>query len=265
MGASTGFPFARAAAAFAAWERNARTAVQWAHPSWLAGMLGVAPAALDTFYAALGDNTNAEPRANANGPGLRRNALDTASRALLRALHVPPPAFDTWFRPGPQVLDALPAVLGLNVLRMRALLFRRADVRRLIDKRSRMQLAQWVGVPLDRLLAQAPGTAATNAPDTARLVARGAMPALDALDADTLALEGYALMAREAHDPGTALSADLAGPADAPCPLLRLALPRELPPVPWLDAAAREPDPLGTPQLIARFPELLPEWAWLSG
>lgn len=265
MGASTGFPFARAAAAFAAWERNARTAVQWAHPSWLAGALDVAPGALDTFYAALGDS---------DAPSQRpcRNAIDTCSRALLRALRVPPPAFDTWFRPGPQVLDALPAALGLNVLRMRALLFRRADVRRLIDKRSRMQLAQWVGVPLDRLLAQPPGTAATNAPDTARLVARGAMPGLDALDAHTLALEGYALMAREHHNGGATLSAGLAGtsgtsssPADAPCPLLRLALPRDLPPVPWLDAAAREPDPLGTPQLIARFPELLPEWAWLSG
>jgi type III secretion system HrpB4-like protein len=265
MGASTGFPFARAAAAFAAWERNARTAVQWAHPSWLAGALGVAPAALETFYAALGDHASTEPRADANGQSLRRerrDTIDTASRALLRTLRVPPPAFDTWFRPGPQVLDALPAALGLNVLRMRALLFRRADVRRLIDKRSRLQLAQWVGVPLDRLLAQPPGTAATNAPDTARLVARGALPALDALDADTLAQEGYALMARESENTGAAPTGAI---VDAPCPLLRLALPRELPAAPWLDAAAREPDPLGTPQLIARFPELLPEWAWLSG
>jgi hypothetical protein len=46
---------------------------------------------------------------------------------------------------------------------------------------------------------------------------------------------------------------------------LRLALPHALPDAAWLRASGRELDAAGTAQLVARLPELLPEWAWLFG
>jgi type III secretion system HrpB4-like protein len=221
MTASTAFPFARAAAAFAAYERNARDAVHWVHPSWLAAALGVDAGALDGLRAALATAARAQ--------------VEACSLALLRTLGVPAPSFDALRAPNLAVLDALPPQWGLRVLRMRSLALRRADVRRLIDKRNRMQLSEYVGVSLDRL------------------TGRGLLPALDRLDADTLACEGYALMARDACS------------VAAPFGLLRLALPRNLPASPWLDDGGRELDAGGTARLVARLPELLPEWAWLFG
>jgi type III secretion system HrpB4-like protein len=237
MTASTAFPFARAAAAFAAYERNARDAVHWVHPSWLAAALGVDAGALDGLRAALATAARAQ--------------VEACSLALLRTLGVAAPSFDALRAPNLAVLDALPPQWGLRVLRMRSLALRRADVRRLIDKRNRMQLSEYVGVSLDRLTGGASGAA--NAPDTTRLTARGLLPALDHLDADTLACEGYALMARDACS------------VAAPFGLLRLALPRNLPASPWLDDGGRELDAGGTARLVARLPELLPEWAWLFG
>ncbi|WP_120348866.1 type III secretion protein HrpB4 [Paraburkholderia fungorum] len=237
MAASTAFPFARTAAAFAAYERNAREAVCWAHPSWLAGALGVEAGALEGLRAALASAARAQ--------------VEACSLALLRTLGVQAPSFDALRAPNLAVLDALPPQWGLRVLRMRSLALRRADVRRLIDKRNRMQLSECVGVPLDKLTGGTSGTA--NAPDIARLTARGLLPALDRLDADTLAYEGYALMTRDARS------------IAAPFALLRLVLPRDLPASPWLDDGGRELDAGGTAQLVARLPELLPEWAWLFG
>lgn len=257
MGASTAFPFpfpfARAAAVLAAYERNAREAVRWVHSSWLAAALGVEPVRLDGLRAAL---------ANA-----KREQSEACSLALLRALGVQAPPFDAMQAQNLAMLDALPPEWGLRVLRMRSLVLRRADVRRLIDKRTRMQLTEWVSVPLDRLTsgatsgaAGAAGTtgatrtsATANAPDTALLTARGKLPALDRLDADTLAYEGYALLMRDSRSNA------------APFALLRLALPRNLPASPWLDAGGRELDAGGTAQLLARLPELLPESAWSFG
>jgi type III secretion system HrpB4-like protein len=195
-------------------------------------------------------------------------AVAACSRALLRAAGVPLPDFDSLRAPSPLVLDALPVDDALRVLRMRALLLRRAEVRRLIDKPSRRRLAEWIGVPLERLGAAPtrPGAdrASANVPDVARLVARGHLPSLEELDAERLAYEGYALIVRD-----VALSASDAQEAalfawPRPCPLLRLALPRDLPP-PWPATTARELDTGGTAFLFAQLPELLPEWAWLFG
>ena len=195
-------------------------------------------------------------------------AVAACSRALLRAAGVPLPDFDSLRAPSPLVLDALPVDDALRVLRMRALLLRRAEVRRLIDKPSRRRLAEWIGMPLERLGAapRRPGAdrASANVPDVARLVARGHLPSLEELDAERLAYEGYALIARD-----VALSASDAQEAalfawPRPCPLLRLALPRDLPP-PWPATTARELDTGGTALLFAQLPELLPEWAWLFG
>lgn len=195
-------------------------------------------------------------------------AAAACSRALLRAAGVPLPDFDSLRAPSPLVLDALPVDDALRVLRMRALLLRRAEVRRLIDKPSRRRLAEWIGMPLERLGAapRRPGAdrASANVPDVARLVARGHLPSLEELDAERLAYEGYALIARD-----VALSASDAQEAalfawPRPCPLLRLALPRDLPP-PWPATTARELDTGGTAFLFAQLPELLSEWAWLFG
>jgi len=252
------FPFSRAAAALAAWQRNANDAARWAHPSWWAPALDVSPATVSASFDALRDalaNTDT-------------GAVAACSRALLRAAGVPLPDFDSLRAPSPLVLDALPVDDALRVLRMRALLLRRAEVRRLIDKPSRRRLAEWIGMPLERLGAapRRPGAdrASANVPDVARLVARGHLPSLEELDAERLAYEGYALIARD-----VALSASDAQEAalfawPRPCPLLRLALPRDLPP-PWPATTARELDTGGTAFLFAQLPELLPEWAWLFG
>jgi hypothetical protein len=121
----------------------------------------------------------------------------------------------------------------------------------LIDKRSRMQLSEWIGIPIDRLTDGAPDT--TNAPEIARLTGRSSLPALDALDAQTLASEGCALIMRDA------------AAGVAPFSLLCLALPRDLRTPLWRHDNARELDAGGTGRLLARLPELIPEWAWLFG
>ncbi|RZF23576.1 type III secretion protein [Paraburkholderia sp. UYCP14C] len=244
---------AATAAALAAWQRNASEAARWAHPSWWAPAFDVKPAIMSASFDAL-----REALASTHA-GL----LAGCSRALLRAADVAKPEFDSLRALDPAVLDALPVDDGLRVLRMRALLMRRADVRRLIDKRSRRRLAQWVGVPLERLSA-APlqGTAhvSANATDVAGLVARGQLPPLEEIDEERLACEGYALIAQDMHE---AAQSVMPARAPHPCALLRLALPRDLPP--WLGARVRGLDLSGTALLFAQLPELLPEWAWLFG
>ena len=246
--AGASFPFARMAAAFAAWERNAREAAYWVHGSWWAPALDLPPAMVDDAF-----DTLAAALAQAGA-----TRLSTCSRALLRAMDVAPPRFDLWRSVGEParpcsvaMLDALPVADGLRALRLRALLLRRADVRRLIDKQSRQRLAQWIGVPLETLTAlPAQGAAheaaaAANAPDIARLVARGHLPPLDQADGQRLACEGYLLLAAEGE----------------PCPLLRLALPRDLP-ASWPGVESADFDAGGAALFAARLPELFPECAW---
>lgn len=237
MGAPTSFPFARMAAAFAAYEHNARDAARWAHPSWLAAALGVAVDELEPLRVALASAGRAQ--------------VDAVSLALVRTAGVQPPLFDALGVPNLAVLDALPPEWGLRVLRMRALALRRADVRRLIDKRSRLQLSEWIGMPIDRLTEGTPG--ALNAPGTTRLSAGAPLPALHSLDAQTLASEGCALIMRDTLGGVTPFS------------LLCLALPRDLRAPSWLHGSARELDAGGTVRLLARLPELISEWAWLFG
>ncbi|MFM0553156.1 type III secretion protein HrpB4 [Paraburkholderia sediminicola] len=249
MGASTVFPFARAAAAFAAYERNARDAVRWAHPSWLEAALGAEPAELGGLRTALAT----APRAH----------LDACSLALIEFAGVRTPPFDALRSPNPAVLDALPAAQGQRVLRMRSLFLRRAEVRRLIDKRSRRQISEWVGLPIDQLMAVwANGAAladrsrtapASHVLDPGRLGGPSRFPALDRVDAELLAQEGCALMLRDARS------------GVAPFVLLRLALPVGLGEPAWFADGGREVDPGGTARVLASLPELLPEWPWLSG
>jgi hypothetical protein len=158
-------------------------------------------------------------------------------------------------------LDALPPAVGLGVLRMRALQFRRTELRRVIDRHNRTRLSEWLGIPFDRLTETARVTQdASSAPDIAMLVARVSVPPLDTLDAEALAFEGHALLKRDL------------GVAHSPCPLLRIVLPREptgvapgRSPARWVEAVPPDVDADGTRWLLANLGELLPEWPWLSG
>ncbi|QGZ65818.1 type III secretion protein HrpB4 [Paraburkholderia acidisoli] len=237
-------PARRLAQALRAWERNARDALAWMHPAWLAHGLGLAEAEAVALARAI-------PRERAGACGLA--LIDNAGYAL--------PDLDALGRAQHAAcFDALPASAGLNVLRLRALRFRRAELRRIVDKRARASVQEWTGVALERLARETPQERA-SAPDIARL----AMAPLATLDADALAFEGLALIERDGRGAGG--TGDVAGDTRAPaCPLLRLALPRTPAIAPrWVAQVPREIDANGTRALIAQLPELLPEWAWLFG
>jgi type III secretion system HrpB4-like protein len=262
----------RASAALNAYGHNVAQAAHWMDPSWSATLLGADATQLAHWRAALAH--------------VSASALGVCSRALVRAALVAPPGLDVLMqpallaapgtptgggaRPNAALLDVLPPETGLQVLRMRALSFRRAEVRRLIDKRSRMQLSEWTGVSVDRLTQDAH---LADAPDITRLTARAAMPPLTALDAQTLCIEGCGLLLRDlgaAQAAPSTRAARKAEPADGgaapiPFPLLRLALPRVLPAPAWLAAVPETTDSLGTARLFARLSDLLPEFAWLFG
>ncbi|MFM0363586.1 type III secretion protein HrpB4 [Paraburkholderia sediminicola] len=252
MNAPTDLPFMRVAAALDSYRRNLATVAHWADPSWSAALFGANAAQLDHWRGAL-------ERAGAA-------AVEACSQALADAAGVKPPSFASLTQaalkptragtaqPNAVLLDVLPVRHALQVLRMRALSFRRAEVRRLIDKRTRSQLSEWTGVGIDRLTQDAH---LVDAPDIARLAARAAMPPLTALDAGTLAVEGCALLLR-----------DLGGANEStrvPFPLLRLALPRVLPTPAWLASVPEELDAPGSARLFTRLSDLLPEFAWLFG
>jgi type III secretion system HrpB4-like protein len=234
------FPFVRAAATLSAYQSNARDAIRWAHRSWIEFALDAGGRA----DGGLGDLLSCLEAA-------ARPHVDRCSRALLRKLGIAAPSLETLGQPGAAVLDALPAEQGLQVLRMRALLFRRAQVRRLIDKRTRVVLAEWAGIGLDRLLDG--GDGGKSAPDLSRFVLQGLLPSLDRADADRLAWEGCALVMRDLRA------------LNPPFPLLRLALPRQLPGMAWFEAGAGACDPEGTAVLFEGLKQWLPEWAWLFG
>jgi type III secretion system HrpB4-like protein len=261
--AADNLPFRRTAIMLAAWQRNVDTSVDWADPSWTAALLRLDAAQLACVRHALREASEA--------------ARTACSRALVQAAGAAAPGFDQLAQPAlargagvatsdAVLLDTLPAARGMQVLRMRALLFRRAEARRLIDKRTRQQLSEWVGVSVDRLTQDAH---AAEPPDTARLIARAGMPPLAALDAARLAIEGCALLLRDLARGDIAQAAQapprLQAAQRMPFALLRLALPRVLPPVPWLANIPDELDASGSARLFARLADLLPEFAWLSG
>jgi type III secretion system HrpB4-like protein len=260
MNAPVDLPFMRAARALDAYRRNLAHVMHWADPSWSIALLGANEMQLAQWRSALARASapalEACSRAFAQAAGVRMPGLDALTQGAMRAA-----TSVASMSPGgtPQansaLLDVLPAENGLQILRMRTLSFRRAEVRRLIDKRTRSQLSEWAGVGIDRLIQDAH---LADAPDTARFEARAALPPLATLDAGALAIEGCALLLR---DLDTARNAS----PRVPFPLLRLALPRVLPTPAWLAAVPPQTDALGTARLFVRLTELLPEWAWLFG
>ncbi|MEM5367477.1 type III secretion protein HrpB4 [Paraburkholderia azotifigens] len=213
------------------WQRNARSALQWLHRDWLAAALG-----LD---AKLRTQTHMEAALAA----LRARCDDMCSLAVLRVLQPAPPTLDLFSAAPAARLDALQVETALQILRMLALLARRAEVRRLVDRTTRKRLAEWIGCPLDDLLSKA-------VPEAPSLVdarrERSGMRALGSLDADELALEGLALLPR----------------AGAQRMLLRFALPSA-------DASTVSPSEDECEDAFAllreRLGPLVPEYPWLSG
>ncbi|OXI17845.1 type III secretion protein HrpB4 [Burkholderia sp. AU15512] len=248
-GLEAGVPAVRVATALDRHRENVDCVADWVHPSWIAASLGVPEAHLRDWRALLA--------------GAPTSAAVRCSRALVRALGVTPPGFVELSQgafasigaavapqPNACLLDVAPAPLTLRIWRMRALLLRRGEVRRLIDRHAQRRLADWTGLDVDVLM-RGPNTDSAN--DAARLAAV-AMPPLASLDAQALAIEGMLLMLR-----------DLKGAAGLPFPLSRLALPRMIDVPAWLNALPTQHDEAGTARLFRRLPELLREWAWLFG
>jgi len=231
-----------AAAVMLGWQHNVRTAWHWVHTSRIHGVVG-------DDLAALVERSCAQ-----------ETVVDhTISIALIDALLPERPNVDQLLESASARLDALPIDIGLATLRKHALLFRRSEMRRLIDRATRTRLAEWIGCPLDGLFDTEASDALGMSMErtwTARTKQAPATP-LDELDADQLAMEGMTLLLHR--------SADVKGRSHyVPCALLRLALPicldRQI-------ASYVVPDKgRNTPLLEGRIHELLPqEYAWLSG
>ncbi|WP_183085310.1 type III secretion protein HrpB4 [Trinickia fusca] len=234
-------PAARVAAWLEQLDGNRRACLDWMHPSWLPAWL------LD---GTVGESL--------------RDADDACANALVQLLELPSvDAFDTyatwqtcasrdaWAR-NVLAFATLPIDWQRRLLRLRALVFRRGEVRRIVDLMRRSRLAALLGeqaTPLLRWLAQLPG-----APDVATLSRAIGMPGLDALDDDALEWEGFCLLERDGV---------LAN--DAAAQWLRRALPRELDVPIWLARCERAVDADGSAHVLSRLPELFPEPAWSFG
>ena len=213
------------------WQRNVRSTLTWLHRDWLALALGIDPA----------------PSSEEALAALRERCDEACSLAVLRVLLPAPPTLEAFSATPATRLDALPVETGLRVLRMQALLARRAEVRRLVDRTTRKRLAEWIGCPLDDLL----GKTVPEAPSLADAKReRAGTRALGSIDADALALEGLTLLPLMDTHPM----------------MLRLALPRE---DDEQDATNAKPSDDECEEAFAllreRIGPLLPESAWLSG
>ncbi|CAB3764332.1 type III secretion protein HrpB4 [Paraburkholderia humisilvae] len=242
-------PFMRMASALQAHARNLSNAVHWMHPSHIQALLELDDAQFDRWTTSISRASN--------------QAVRNVSLALCRyAGIVNPSSAHTWTEPVSQtgaegvrlnagLLDVCAPPTGLQILRMRALWFRRTETRRIIDKRVRVQLSEWAGVRLDMLLNS---PYASDSPDMAELQMRFGAPALADLDAQALCAEGLALIER-----------DVGAAAGEVLQVLRYALPHALTVPHWLSAANPQADKRGTARVFEGLAQWLPEWAWLFG
>ncbi|WP_010119724.1 type III secretion protein HrpB4, partial [Burkholderia oklahomensis] len=167
------------------------------------------------------------------------------SLLLLRTLGATSPSLDGFDAPADR-LAALPVADALRLLRLRALLFRRTELRHWIGRASRERLTGWVGADGYRALAALPD--ASRARDLDR---REPIAPLAQLSDDGLAWEGWCLFERER-----------VWSAAGPMRVVRLALPRGAVRPPWIERATAGADGA---TLLARLPSLFPEWSWLFG
>lgn len=173
---------------------------------------------------------------------------EAASSALARVLGLRLPELEACRASDPALaaLATLSVDEVLTVLRVRALWFRRNELRRLIGRDSREHCAQLVGTPhaaglLRHIQAE---------PDGPQIepLRRAGLPALDVLTVTRAAWEGWCLMSR-----------DGALPPEGPVQLVRLALPRELAEPDWLKVCDRSLDGDGSVQTLKLLPYLYPE------
>jgi type III secretion system HrpB4-like protein len=181
------------------YERNLRSLIDWIDPSWLAGL---AP------------------------PGVAQLAVDTAEReqlslAVAERLGVSAPLLSSFGAKTNDLLGVLEVREALDVWRIRALLFRRAELRSWIDRPSRERVSQWVGH--DATFFVRALQAMPDAPKVERFTRNGNAPELAGLTASQLAWEGWNLFA-----------CDERTNERGPSWLLRLALARELQPTSWI-------------------------------
>ncbi|VWD53082.1 type III secretion protein HrpB4 [Burkholderia lata] len=221
--------------ALAVYQRNVRTAAVWADSSWMSTAIGdVDVLGLSSLRAA--------------ASMLDERRIAAVSHALLDALDFEPPKLSALVGPQWSSLDAMPVEVGARVLRMRALIFRRMEVRRLIDRKSRVALSEWAGMPIESLVREHSG-----APDIALLARTLHVPPLHSLDAHALSCEGLALLLRD-------LCVDR-----PPFALLRLLFSRDIELPEWPRRVDRALDAQGSARVMAELPEWVREWGWVFG
>ncbi|WP_157768486.1 type III secretion protein HrpB4 [Burkholderia ambifaria] len=228
----------RLASALEVYQRNARTAAIWADASWFGACVSAAADGGDTAFSRL----RATLSMRGEGP------IAAVSLALLRLLEVEPVTLSGLVGPQWSSLDAVPVDVAMQVLRMRALMFRRMEVRRLIDRKSRVSVSEWSGMQIDLL-----ESLHADAPDIALLARTMRIPPLRALDAHALSCEGLALLLRD-------LNAER-----PPFKLARLLFSRDLRLPEWPRHIDRALDDQGSVRLMERLPEWLPERGWVFG
>ncbi|RDU96749.1 type III secretion protein HrpB4 [Trinickia dinghuensis] len=204
---------------------------EWIHEDWLRG----------DWRAALREAAKQDGSEQARQRHLR--AVDTC----LRGFGLAPPPLDA-FRGDEGVLAALPMDGLLRALRLRALHFRRAELRYWIDRGSRARLSAWLGSEASgvlRWLMNMP-----HPPQLDRLMRVAGMPPLDELDDEALAWEGFSLCLR----------AGWCGPR-APLSLARLAWRPGLAPPDWTDDAGAAAGISDGVAVVRRLPEFFEERA----
>lgn len=216
-------------ATLAQYQVNRLSLLAWIHPSWLS----VETFALLQDYAV---------------PGAAGAAC---AAAWLETENLPLPPLSA-FRSRCEALAALPITDALYMLRLRALFFRRGELRYWVDRESRTLLSEWLG--LDATIALRGLLGSANGPPVDRLMRRHGMSPLDDLSADELAWEGFCLFEYDG----------MARPG-GPLALLKFALPRALPVPGWIS-----PDNVWTSvnesiAVLKQLPVLYPEQSWLSG
>jgi len=137
-------------------------------------------------------------------------------------------------------------------MRLRALWFRRNELRRIVGRESRDHCLDLIGAAnadnLLRLIQMQP-----SGPQIEPLYRLG-LPALGGLSALLLAWEGWCLFRR-----------DGAWRSGTPTDLVRLALPRDLVEPEWLDTCDPAVDRDGSIETLKLLPHLYPEQSWSFG
>lgn len=233
-------PAARAAAWLARHERNRLNAIDWIDRSWLP----------DWFDAALppDDAMRSHDTACALASALALPLFD--ARDLLDCIDGGK-SMPAWTRRS-AALALLPMDDQLRLLRLRSLVFRRAEVRRVLDFERRSRWAAMIGPDGTAHLRWLQSLA--DAPEMPVLSRTLGAPPLAALEETALAWEGYCLLERD--------GVLTAGAGQARPPLLRFALPRSCAAPAWLARCERHIDARGSEQLLERLPILFPEHAW---